>query len=56
MNVAAKYPNILVEEKNLEEMVYNLVNFSQKYDVILTMNPYGDIITNVGLSLVGGKN
>ncbi|MBG0763480.1 MAG: NAD-dependent isocitrate dehydrogenase [Tissierellales bacterium] len=52
--VAEDYPNIEYEEKIVDNMCMQLVMFPEQYDVLLTTNLYGDIISDLSSGLVGG--
>lgn len=52
--VAQNYPQIEYEERLVDNMCMQLVTKPQLYDVIVTPNLYGDIISDLCAGLVGG--
>lgn len=52
--VAKDYPEIELEETIIDAMCMHLVMNPSKFDVIVTMNLYGDILSDLGAGLVGG--
>ncbi|MBP9478883.1 MAG: isocitrate/isopropylmalate dehydrogenase family protein [Sebaldella sp.] len=52
--IAKDYPNINVEEVIIDNMCMQLVMNPEKYQVIVTMNLYGDILSDLCAGLVGG--
>lgn len=52
--VSAAYPGIEYEEMIIDNMCMQLVTRPENYDVILTMNLYGDILSDLCAGLVGG--
>lgn len=52
--VAADYPRIECEDKIIDNMCMQLVQYPEKYDVLLCPNFYGDIISDLCSGLVGG--
>jgi homoisocitrate dehydrogenase len=52
--VAADYPEIAVEEQLVDSMIYRLIREPQRYDVVVTSNLYGDILSDAAAALVGG--
>ncbi len=48
------YPDIKVEETIIDNMCMQLVTHPEKYKVIVTMNLYGDILSDLAAGLVGG--
>jgi len=53
-NVAARYPAIEFEEVIVDTCALRLVMKPQQYDVLVTTNLYGDILTDEAAGLVGG--
>ena len=49
------YPEINVEETIIDNMCMQLVTNPEKYKVIVTMNLYGDILSDLAAGLVGGR-
>ena len=53
-DVAKEYPDILLQEVLVDNMCMQLVTNPQKYQVIVTENLYGDILSDLAAGLVGG--
>ena len=52
--VAEEYPGITLEETIIDNMCTQLVSRPENYKVIVTMNLYGDILSDLVAGLVGG--
>jgi isocitrate dehydrogenase (NAD+) len=52
--VARDYPEIRLEDKIVDALSMNLVQFPEKFEVIVLPNLYGDILSDLGAGLVGG--
>jgi 3-isopropylmalate dehydrogenase len=52
--VAREFPDVAFDEVNVDSMAMKLVMNPQPYDVIVTTNQFGDILTDLGAGLVGG--
>jgi 3-isopropylmalate dehydrogenase len=52
--VAARYPQVEFEEVIVDTCALRLVMNPQQYDVLVTTNLYGDILTDEAAGLVGG--
>ncbi len=52
--VANRYPGIELEEILVDNMAMQLVMYPEKYNLILTENLYGDILSDLCAGLVGG--
>lgn len=52
--IAKNYPDIEVKEVIVDNMCMQLVMNPSQYDVIVTMNLYGDILSDLCAGLVGG--
>ncbi|MCP4481996.1 MAG: isocitrate/isopropylmalate dehydrogenase family protein [bacterium] len=52
--VAFKYPEIDYNEKLIDNMCMQLVQYPEEYDVIVLPNLYGDIISDLCAGIVGG--
>ena len=52
--VAKSYPDIEVEDRIIDNMCMQLVLYPQRYDVLVTTNLFGDILSDLGAGLVGG--
>lgn len=53
MEVAANYPDIEVDDHFVDAAAFNLAKFPTKYDVIVTANQYGDILSDLAGGLAG---
>ena len=52
--VAADYPGIAFDDAIIDAMAMHLVMHPERYDVLLTGNLYGDILSDLAAGLVGG--
>jgi 3-isopropylmalate dehydrogenase len=52
--VAAEFPGVRFEEAMVDTFAMKLVMQPQRYDVVVTTNQFGDILTDEGAGLVGG--
>ncbi len=52
--VASQYPDIQFEDRIVDNMCMQLVQKPEQYDVIVTTNLYGDILSDLCAGLVGG--
>jgi isocitrate/isopropylmalate dehydrogenase len=52
--VARDYPDVAFEEVMIDSIAMKLVTAPQQFDVIVTTNQFGDILTDIGAGLVGG--
>jgi 3-isopropylmalate dehydrogenase len=52
--VAREYPDVTFEESMIDTISMKLVMAPQQYDVVVTTNQFGDILTDIGAGLVGG--
>lgn len=52
--IAKNYPDIEYEEVIVDNMCMQLVMFPEKYDVLVSPNLYGDILSDLAAGLVGG--
>jgi 3-isopropylmalate dehydrogenase len=52
--MAKNYPDVELEEVLVDGMALKLVMKPQQYDVVVTTNQFGDILTDEGAGLVGG--
>jgi 3-isopropylmalate dehydrogenase len=52
--VAREYPDVTFEEMMIDSISMKLVTAPQQFDVIVTTNQFGDILTDIGAGLVGG--
>jgi len=52
--VARVYPDVTFEEMMIDSISMKLVTAPQQFDVVVTTNQFGDILTDIGAGLVGG--
>jgi len=52
--VAKDYPDVTFDEIHIDTVAMSLVMAPQDYDVVVTSNQFGDILTDLGAGLVGG--
>lgn len=52
--VAAKYPDIQFDEKIIDAACMHMVMNPQQFDVVVTTNMFGDILSDLTAGLVGG--
>lgn len=52
--IAAGYPDILMDDALVDSTGMKLVKSPQSFDVIVTTNLFGDILSDVGAAMVGG--
>src|ERR1700687_3934406 len=52
--VARHYPDVTFEEMMIDSISMKLVMAPQQFDVVVTTNQFGDILTDIGAGLVGG--
>ena len=52
--VAREYPDVAFEEMMIDSTSMKLVMEPQRFDVVVTTNQFGDILTDIGAGLVGG--
>jgi len=52
--VAKEFPDIAFEEAMIDTISMKLVMAPQQYDVVVTTNQFGDILSDIGAGLVGG--
>ncbi|HEY7659797.1 MAG TPA: isocitrate/isopropylmalate family dehydrogenase [Actinomycetota bacterium] len=53
--VADEYPQVAFEERIIDNLAMQLVQRPREYDVLVMPNLYGDIVSDVGAGLVGGR-
>ncbi len=51
--VAAEFPEIAFDDCMIDATAYALVKNPQRFDVIVTSNQYGDILSDLGAGLIG---
>ena len=54
LSVATAYPDVQVEEGLVDSVAYRLVRQPQHFDVIVTTNLFGDILSDLAAGLTGG--
>ncbi len=52
--VAREFPDLTFEEAMIDTISMKLVMAPQQYDVVVTTNQFGDILSDIGAGLVGG--
>ncbi len=52
--IAAEYPKISAEHRYVDALAMELVREPERFQVIVTNNLYGDILSDLGAGLVGG--
>jgi 3-isopropylmalate dehydrogenase len=52
--VAREFPDVKFDEAMIDTISMKLVMAPQQYDVVVTTNQFGDILTDIGAGLVGG--
>ena len=52
--VARDYPDVEFEEELIDTISMKLVMTPQQFDVVVTTNQFGDILTDIGAGLAGG--
>ena len=52
--MAKNYPDVQFEEMMIDSTAMHLVADPQRFDVVVTTNQFGDILTDIGAGLVGG--
>jgi isopropylmalate/isohomocitrate dehydrogenase-like protein len=52
--IAKKYPTVRLDEVHIDAMAMRLIKEPEKYDVIVTPNMFGDILSDEAAQLVGG--
>lgn len=52
--VAEEYPEVEVDYYHVDAMCLHLINSPERFDVIVTDNLFGDIVTDIGAAVQGG--
>ncbi|MDW8048245.1 MAG: isocitrate/isopropylmalate dehydrogenase family protein [Nitrososphaerota archaeon] len=52
--IANEYPEVLVDEEHVDAMAMRLIKEPEKFDVIVTTNLFGDILSDEAAQLAGG--
>ncbi|MCL7398814.1 MAG: isocitrate/isopropylmalate dehydrogenase family protein [Thaumarchaeota archaeon] len=53
LEVARSYPSVIIEEMLVDNAAYQLVTNPQRFDVMLTTNMFGDILSDEAAGVVG---
>lgn len=53
-DVAQEYPEIEFNDRIVDNMCMQLVQYPEEYDVLVMPNLYGDVISDLGAGLIGG--
>jgi isocitrate dehydrogenase (NAD+) len=53
-NVSKEYPNIVADDKIVDNLCMQLVTDPTQFDILLLENLYGDIVSDLAAGLVGG--
>jgi len=54
LTVARDYPSVAIDEVHVDAMAMRLIKEPEKFDVIVTTNMFGDILSDEAAQLVGG--
>ena len=54
LNVAKEYPSVELEDLHIDAAAMQLIRRPESFDVIVTMNLYGDILSDEAAATVGG--
>jgi isocitrate dehydrogenase (NAD+) len=54
LKVAKEYPDVRADEARVDAMAMNLIKNPERYDVVVTTNLFGDILSDECAQLVGG--
>ncbi|MEM2920931.1 MAG: isocitrate/isopropylmalate dehydrogenase family protein [Candidatus Bathyarchaeia archaeon] len=54
VRVAKEFPDVRLDDAHVDAMAMNLIKNPENYDVIVTTNLFGDILSDEGAQLVGG--
>src|SRR6185369_2815122 len=54
LEVAREFPEITVEEQLVDSMAYRMIREPERFDVVVSTNLFGDILSDVAAALVGG--
>jgi homoisocitrate dehydrogenase len=54
LEVARDFPEIAVEEQLVDSMAYRMIREPARWDVVVSTNLFGDILSDVAAALVGG--
>lgn len=53
-DIAQEYPEIEFNDRIVDNMCMQLVQYPEEYDVLVMPNLYGDVISDLGAGLIGG--
>ena len=53
-NVSKEYPNVIADDKIVDNLCMQMVTDPQQFDILLLENLYGDIVSDLAAGLVGG--
>jgi homoisocitrate dehydrogenase len=54
LEIARDFPDIAVEEQLVDSMAYRMIREPERFDVVVSTNLFGDILSDVAAALVGG--
>lgn len=54
IDVSKEFPNVLVEDVRVDAMAMRLIKMPEAFDIILTTNMFGDILSDEAAQTVGG--
>ncbi len=52
--IAPEYPDLTIDDRIIDNMCMQLVMYPERYDVMVTTNLFGDILSDLSAGLVGG--
>lgn len=52
--VALEFPDITIDDRIIDNMCMQLVMYPERYDVLVTTNLFGDILSDLSAGLIGG--
>ena len=52
--IAREYPKITVDDRIIDNMCMQMVMYPERYDVLVTTNLFGDILSDLSAGLIGG--
>jgi isopropylmalate/isohomocitrate dehydrogenase-like protein len=53
-NISKEFPSVTLEEAHIDAMAMRLIKEPEKFDVIVTTNLFGDVLSDEAAQLVGG--
>jgi isocitrate/isopropylmalate dehydrogenase len=54
LRVAREFPEVRIDDAHVDAMAMSLIKNPENYDVVVTTNLFGDILSDEGAQLVGG--